>query len=168
METIRNECHHVKATFRTQAIPSRGLGAPPCFRQSHSLGGDCRLTASAGRADSGANGTCQSAAGSSLAGLLLRALPVANSSRTFAQGVALALFPALSDTGNDFVLAKAEQYLASRASAIVHGFSAQNMELAGICKQEAEDNLEQILQIYIHRNQAAPVRRKGYSPPYRY
>jgi len=78
------------------------------------------------------------------------------------------LFPALSDTGNDFVLAKAEQYLASRASALVHGFSSQNMELAGICKQEAEDNLEQILQIYIHRNQAAPVRRKGYSPPYRY
>ena len=77
------------------------------------------------------------------------------------------LFPALENT-TDFVLARSEQYLASRASALVHMFSSQNETLAGVCKQEAEDNLEQILQIYIKRTQATPVRRKGYSPPYRY
>lgn len=80
------------------------------------------------------------------------------------------LFPAFIDQTNytDFILAKAEQYLASRASALVHMFVSQNESLAGVCKQEAEDNLEQILQIYIKRTQATPVRRKGYSPPYRY
>lgn len=76
-------------------------------------------------------------------------------------------FPAIAQA-TDFVLGKSEQYLISKVAAYAHIFLAQNPTLAAPCNEEAKDNLDQILAIYIHKAQAAPARRRGYIPPYRY
>ena len=72
-------------------------------------------------------------------------------------------FP-IVNVASDNVYNYGRQYLGAKTSALVHALVNQNMELAGICDTQAENNLLQIINIQIKKSQAMPVRRRPYTP----
>lgn len=65
---------------------------------------------------------------------------------------------------NDNVYNFGRQYLSAKTAALVHMLINQNDTLAGVCNDQAELNLGQIINIQIKKSQAMPVRRRPYTP----
>lgn len=72
-------------------------------------------------------------------------------------------FPAIQDADN-FVYGKADQYMSAKIAALAHLFLSQNETLANECNKLAEENLAEIVGIFVKKTQAMPVRRKPYIP----
>ncbi len=72
-------------------------------------------------------------------------------------------FPTIQSV-NSFILSKAEQYLSAKVAALAHLYISQNPTLAEPANQAAENNLDEILTIFIKKTQSMPVRRKPYIP----
>lgn len=68
------------------------------------------------------------------------------------------------NVASDAVYGYAKQYLSSKTAALAHIFVSQNETLANLCDQEAEDNLESIINIQVKKTQSMPVRRRPYVP----
>jgi len=65
---------------------------------------------------------------------------------------------------NDVVYGYARQFLAAKTAALIHEFISQNDTLASLCNQQAEINMDQIINIQIKKSQAMPTRRRPYTP----
>jgi hypothetical protein len=72
-------------------------------------------------------------------------------------------FPSIQDVDN-FVFGKADQYMSAKIAALAHLFLSQNETLANECNKLAEENLAEIVGIFVKKTQAMPVRRKPYIP----
>ena len=72
-------------------------------------------------------------------------------------------FPAIQSI-NSFILSKAEQYLSAKVAALAHLYLSQTPTLAQPANEAAENNLDEILTIFIKKTQSMPVRRKPYVP----
>jgi hypothetical protein len=72
-------------------------------------------------------------------------------------------FP-IANVSTDIVYNYARQFLAAKTAALVHLLISQNTSLAGICDNQAETNMAQIVNIQIKKSQAMPYRRRPYTP----
>lgn len=68
------------------------------------------------------------------------------------------------NAANDSVYGYGRQFLSAAVAALAHEFISQNETLAGRCREVADGNLAQIVNIQTKKRQAMPVRRIPYSP----
>jgi len=65
---------------------------------------------------------------------------------------------------NDSVYGYAKQYLIAKTAAMAHLFTSQNTTASDIANQQAEKNMDQLVNIQAKKSQANPVRRRPYTP----
>jgi hypothetical protein len=72
-------------------------------------------------------------------------------------------FP-IANVTTDVVYGYARQFLSAKTAALVHMLVSQNETLASVCDNQANLNMEQIINIQIKKLQAMPYRRRPYTP----